>query len=215
MKIVDVTGPVRNGMWSYGPPRPEVDIREVSSLDDGEHNESNFSITVSSISGTYLETAAHRLPGQPALIDVPIEKMVTDAYVFQLKDKGPSEPIEVDELAALSIPVEKNKALIIRTGWDRMWDSPDFVSESPFLTKPAMEWLLDKAPTIIGADVPCFDAQTNPEGLVNMLFEKGALILAPLVNLDRISKTKVRLIALPPKIEKVCGCPCRAIIIES
>jgi len=77
-----------------------------------------------------------------------------------------------------------------------------------------MEWLLDKKPSIIGGDIPCFDDPQNSEGLVNMLFERGSLILAPLVNLDKITKSQVKLIALPTKIEKICACPCRAIIVE-
>lgn len=212
MKITDITGTVKNGMWSYGPPFPDACIEEITTL--AADNESNFKITVASISGTYLETGAHRLTNQPALIEVPVEKMVTEAFIFQLKDKAPGQAIEVDEFEKLNVPIEKNKALIFRTGWDKMWDSPDFVSKSPYLTKAAMEWILDKEPSIIGADVPCFDSSTKPEGLVDMLFESGALILAPLVNLDKIEKTKVQLIALPAKVDKVCGFPCRAIVIE-
>ncbi len=95
-----------------------------------------------------------------------------------------------------------------------MWDSPDFVEKSPYLTKEAMEWLLEKNPTILGGDFPCFDSSEKPEGLVNMLFKKGAMILAPVVNLDKVESSKASLIALAPKIDKVCGAPCRAIIIE-
>lgn len=214
MKIIDITGTIKNGMWSYGPPLPDVRIEAVSRLGDGKYNENNFSITVGSVSGTYLETAAHRLANQSALIDISPEKMVTDAFILKLKMKEPCEAICSDELVCLDVSIEKNKALIISTGWDRMWERPDFVEKSPYLTKEAMEWLLDKEPSIIGADIPCFDNSKNPEGLVNLLFEKGVLILAPLVNLERIEKTKVQLIALPPKINKVCACPCRAIIIE-
>ena len=35
MKITDITGTIKNGMWSYGPPIPEVNIDQVSRLDDG------------------------------------------------------------------------------------------------------------------------------------------------------------------------------------
>ena len=184
MKIIDITGTIKNGMWSYGPSLPEVEIKEVSNLsDDGD---SSFSMLLGSISGTYLETGAHRLPNQPSLIEIPLERMLTEAIVFKLKDKNPLEHITVDELVSLNISIEENKALIIRTGWDRMWNKPNFIKESPHFTKDAMEWLLDKNPSIIGGDIPCFDDPENSEGLVNMLFEKGALILAPLVNLDEI-----------------------------
>ena len=212
MKIIDITGPIKEGMWSYGPPLPDVRIKEVSKLDEGK--DSSFSILLGSISGTYLETGAHRLPNKPALIDIPVTRMITTAFVFKLQDKNPLGHITLDELISLNIKIRENSAILVRTGWDKMWNKPDFVKESPHFTKDAMEWILDKKPSIIGGDVPCFDDPKNSEGLVNMLFEKGALILAPLVNLDEITKTEVQLIVLPPKIEKVCACPCRAIVIE-
>ena len=212
MRIIDITGTIKEDMWSYGPPLPEVEIKEVSTLD--KEGESNFSLLLGSISGTYLETGAHRLPRQPALIDIPIRRMITTAFVFKLRDKGPLEHITRNELITSNINVREDSAILIRTGWDRMWEEPNFIKHSPDFTKDAMEWLLEKTPSIIGADIPCFDDPEDSEGLVNMLFEKGALILAPLVNLDKITKTEVELIVLPPKIDRVSACPCRAIIRE-
>ena len=212
MKIVDITGTIKEGMWSYGPPLPDVEIREVSKLD--KNGDSSFSMLLGSISGTYLETGAHRLPNKSALIDIPVTRMITTAFIFRLQDKDPLGHITRNELISLNINVRENSAIFIRTGWDKMWNKPDFVKESPHFTKDAMAWILEKKPSIIGGDIPCFDDPENSEGLVNMLFEKGALILAPLVNLDEITKTEVQLIVLPPKIEKVCACPCRAIVIE-
>ncbi len=214
MKITDITGTIKNGMWSYGDQIPDACIEEISTM--VADNESNFKITTASITGTYLETAAHRLPNQPALIDIPVERLVTEAVIFQLPDKGPSEAITLDDLlVSVDISVARDCALLIRTGWDRMWDSPDFVAKSPYLTKEAMEWLLDKNPSIIGGDFPCFDNSEKPEGLVIMLFKTGALILAPVVNLEKVENSKASLIVLPPKIDKVCAAPCRAIIIEN
>ena len=213
MKITDITGTIKNGMWSYGDQFPDACIEEISTM--AADNESNFKITTASITGTYLETAAHRLPNQPALIDVPVERLVTEVFIFQLPDKGPGEAVTFDDLlVSVDISVARNCALLIRTGWDKMWDSPDFVAKSPYITKEAMEWLLDKNPSILGCDFPCFDNPAKPEGLVNMLFKKGAMILAPVVNLDKVESTKASLIALAPKIDKVCASPCRAIVIE-
>jgi kynurenine formamidase len=46
------------------------------------------------------------------------------------------------------------------------------------------------------------------------LFERGILLLAPLVNLDRIQISRGELIALPLNIRGVSGAPCRAIFRE-
>ena len=46
------------------------------------------------------------------------------------------------------------------------------------------------------------------------LFQRGILLLAPLVNLDRIQTPRGQLIALPLNIQAVSGAPCRAIFVE-
>ena len=46
------------------------------------------------------------------------------------------------------------------------------------------------------------------------LFQRGILLLAPLVNLDQIRAPRGRLIALPLNIRAVSGAPCRAVFSE-
>ena len=214
MRIIDVTGIIEEGMWNYGEPLPKVKIKRVSSLDDGKYGEENYAVTLGSITGTYLETGAHRLPNQPSIDQIPVIKMVTEAVVIKLSPKGPSEHITKMELESSYARIKRGNALLIYTGWDRMWNKRNFVTESPHFSEEAIDWILGKKISILGGDIPCYDDPYEPEGLVNKIFEEGVLILAPLVNLDEITKTTVKLIALPLKIKGVCGSPCRAIVIE-
>ncbi len=197
-------------MWSYGPPLPKVRIKKLT----GIKGETDYSITVGSIIGTYLETSAHRFPNQPSLDEIPLKKLISQAVVFKLKPKKPSEHIEKKELASFRIKIKKGDTVLISTGWERNWKKKNFVTGSPHFSKEAMEWLLEKKISILGADIPCYDDPGKSEGLVNKLFKKKVLILAPLVNLRKIKKRRVRLIALAPRIKDTCGFPCRAIVIE-
>jgi len=88
--------------------------------------------------------------------------------------------------------------------------------ESPHVERPAMEWIVARGVAILGGDVPCYDDPLPDQGQgVNVpLFDSGALILAPLVGLDRIWKPRVRLVVLPIKLRGACGAPCRAVVIE-
>lgn len=213
MKIIDLTGTLENNMWSYGDPLPRVSIENVSSLGDGKYNENNYKITLGSISGTYLETGAHRLAGKKDLIDVPVEKFFMEAVVLKLKDKNSREHISLEEVKAAKPLLKGARVLIISTGWERMWNKPDFVKDSPHFTREAFDWILDQNLEILGGDFPCFDDPRNSEGLVNKLFSKDLLILAPLVNLRKIPEQKIKIIALPLKVKHTCGCPCRAVAI--
>ena len=212
MRIIDLTGLIEEGMWSYGPPLPKVRIKKIK----GERGETDYSITLGSISGTYLETSAHRFPNQPSLDEIPLKRLITEAVVIKLKRKKEREHNTRKELFESKIRIKKGDALLISTGWEKNWNKKNFVSGSPHFSKEAMEWILEKEISILGADIPCYD-DPNPsqsEGLVNKLFKKKVLILAPLVNLRKIKKERMKLIVLPPRIKDTCAFPCRAIAIE-
>ena len=210
MRITDLTGLIEEGMWSYGPPLPKVSIRKSIS----PKGVTNYSITLGSITGTYLETAAHRFKNGPSLDEVPIKRLITKAVVIKLRAKRPLEHINLQELYPFGPKVRKGDALIISTSWDRMWYKDNFVSESPHFSREAMDWVLERGVSILGGDIPCYDDPRESEGLVKKLFMKGVLILAPLINVRRIKKDRVKLVALTPRVKDTCAFPCRAIAIE-
>jgi len=207
--MVDVTGLTEEGMWQYGPQLPLVRISQLAGK-----GETNYSFALHSLAGTYLETGAHRLAGAPALDDIPPQKLIMPAAIIQLAVKKPREHITLKELKNSGVQIRKGDALIIATGWDRMWNKPGFVSASPHFTSEAMDWVLARNPFLLGGDIPCYDDPVASEGLVNRLFRQKLLILAPLVNLRRVRSKRATLIALPPRIRDTCAFPCRALIVE-
>jgi len=210
MRVVDVTGLTENGMWNYGGSLPPVVIRRLAGKD-----ETNYSFALSSLSGTYLETAAHRLPRAPSLDDIPPRKLIMPAAIIQLAEKKPREHITLHELKKYGACIRKGDALIVVTGWDRMWNKTGFVMGSPHFTSEAMDWILAKNPFLLGGDIPCYDDPSASEGLVTRLFKRKLLILAPLINLRRVRSKRATLIVLPPRIKDTCAFPCRALIVEN
>jgi len=209
MKLTDITGLTEEGMWSYGAHIPPVAIRKI----EGK-GETNYAFSLYSLSGTYLETAAHRLKRAPALDDIPAERLIRPAAIIQLESKRPREHITLQELTGSNVKIQKGDAVIIATGWDRMWNRTNFVKDSPHFTPEAMDWVLSKKPFLLGGDVPCYDDPLQSEGLVNHLFQQGLMILAPLVNLRKVRAKRATLIALTPRIKNTCAFPCRALIVE-
>lgn len=209
LQVVDVTGLIEEGMWNYGPPLPPVRIRKLA-----RKGETNYTFALNSLSGTYLETAKHRLPHAPALDDIPAKKLIMPAVIIQLATKQLREHITLKELKKSGARIRKGDALIVATGWDRMWNKPGFVMDSPHFTSEAMDWVLEKCPALLGGDIPCYDDPGESEGLVNRLFKRGLLILAPLVNLRNVRSKRATLIALPPRVKDTCAFPCRALIVE-
>ncbi len=87
MKLIDASGPIYEGMWSYGPPFPEFKIKELNNpewVDFTAYSEEFIGLT--SATGTYIDGPSHALglDKSYAIGDIPIEKLFgIDAYVLK------------------------------------------------------------------------------------------------------------------------------------
>ncbi|MEI6157504.1 MAG: cyclase family protein, partial [Atribacterota bacterium] len=128
--------------------------------------------------------------------------------------------IDADLLEKHAPKIDQGDALIIHTGWDRMWNKPGYVLQGPNMRRNALEWVLEQRISILGVDIPCIEAswsEDNPEekgGFLGALFGQDILLLAPLVNLDQVSGSEGQLICLPMKVKGTSGAPVRVIFLE-
>lgn len=200
-------------MWWFGPPIPKVEFEEISSLE--REGWISQKIIFSTISGTYLETAAHMFKGSRTIDEVNPAQLICQATVIVVTQKNSKEMINLNELLPIEDIFNPGDALLIYTGWDRNWNAPNFVKDSPYLSKDAMDYLLEKDISILGSDIVSFDdPQASHMDFVEKFFKKDGLILSPLVNMGHIKKKKIKLIVLPLKLKGLSASPCRAIAIE-
>jgi len=223
MRIIDITGPIYEGMWDYGFKNGQFKLRELNYeyLNKAYYHEGLDGMVGST--GTFIETGATCLGYQKAISThkIPIEKLVNvNAYVFQvpyetLKEKDNRKYVSFDDIKKLKKQeIEKNSALIISTRYGNYWDKKDYMSKSPFFQKDAFDYLMDKEPILIGADFPNWENTEHPEGFLERFYSSGIVGLVSLANLEKVKKFKVKLTALPIKVRNVCMCPTRAVIIE-
>jgi kynurenine formamidase len=203
-------------MWHYGAPYPEIKIEPLPEIPWLKHKVySDIFIGMGSQTGTYIETNAHYFKDEKKLSEIPLERLfMADAAVLNLERKGPKEPIRPEEITALNPEIHERDAILFGTGWGQRWREANFVKDSPYLTYDAMMWFLDRKPSILGGDIPVFDNPDNPQGFWDKFFRSGALLLAPLVNLEKVRKRRVKLVALPLNVEGTCSAPCRTIVVE-
>jgi kynurenine formamidase len=225
-QIIDLSGPLHPGMWSYnvlpglGARLPEFTL-EPAATREAQGFEA-FSLSLSSVTGTYFETAGHMLPNMPDLSDLDPSHFVRPAVVCHAPRQPPEGLIRRADLEAHCPPVQQGDALLIDCGWGAQWQSPSYVTQGPGFHVECLDWLLGLPFSILGVDVPCIEtARSRPDGSAeagNMLlplFRRGMLLLGPLVNLDRIRSPRGTLIALPLAVAQVSGAPCRAIFIDN
>jgi kynurenine formamidase len=223
MKIIDITGPIYEGMWDYGFPDGQFKLRELNyEYNDEPYYHEGFDGMVGS-TGTFMETGATYLGYEKAIsVDkIPVEKLVNvDACVLQtpydrLEEKDERKYISLDDIKkAEKENIPENVAIIVGTGYGQRWKEKDYMAKSPFFKKEAFNYLLDKKPILIVSDFPNWDNNVHPEGFLKRLYNSGVIVLVCCVNLEKITKFKVTLTALPIKVLNTCMCPTRAVVIE-
>lgn len=217
MKVINITGDIYNGMWNYEAPFPKLDIKPLPEVPwvksrvyceifEGMHSQT----------GTYLETPAHFLGDESYnLCDVPLDRLVDiECVILKPELKGRAITAENISKANGFSEIRENDAVLICCDWGRHWRDKNFLCDSPYFTREAMELLISIKPFLLGSDFPRWENIEKPEGFFQDFYNGGILMLAPCVNLEKCKKTRVLLTALPLNIEGTSCAPCRAFIKE-
>jgi kynurenine formamidase len=212
--VIDLTHPIEPGMITYpGLPGPEI-TDHMSWEQSREHYAPGTEFHIAKISmvantGTYLDAPAHRHRGADDLAALPLDR--TAAVPGLLVDVTGSDRPGVDRLALAPYDV-RGRAVLIRTGWDRHWRTPEYGgADAPFLTPDAAAWLVDAGATLVGIDSVNIDSVKDPQRPAHtLLLAAGIPVLEHLRGLDRLPAQDFRLHAAPVPVRGMATFPVRA-----
>lgn len=211
--IIEISGPLEPGLWDYnrldlsGAELPPVLVDRVASID--EHGFDAHSISLSTLSGTYTETGAHLIAGAPTVDQLSLRDLIRPAKLLRLGPQAPRSVIHTTQLEQADPGLEPGDALIIDTGWGARWNSPGYVVDAPAFSATTLDWFLAQPFSILALDTPVMECQWcgPPDGgeLLRPLYERGMILVAPVINLDRIEATGGTLIAWPLPVKGVAS----------
>ncbi len=217
--LIDISGPISDGMWAYAAPYPTPRIEQIPPPDWLEYPVYSQTVHFAVQTGTYLETAAHMRLDAMTIDELPLDRCyMVDALYVSIPtgaDQAITPQALDDACHRAGVQPRPREALLVGTGWDAHWNQPDFVTNPPYFTAAAIDWVLDHDFSILGGDTPRYDSPTNPQNFFPKFFQHDILLLAPLVNLGAIRRPRGKLIALPLKIETACASPVRALWVEA
>jgi kynurenine formamidase len=220
MKIIDITGPIYEGMWNYNGECKPFKFGKVKMSYAGIEYELDSLENMLTMTGTYFET-----PGDYhnyTVNDIPIEKLfMINSYALQMPyeklkviDSRPCMFLEDLKKAEKSL-IPAGSGIILATGYGKNWERKDYVEKCPFLAKDAMDYLIDKKPFIVVYDTPAAENDVHPENIFERYFKANILSVTACINLEKIEKYNVKLTVMPLKLVKVSlASPCRVIAIE-
>ncbi len=134
-RYVDLSGQVENGLWGYevlpGLERviPSASVETIATIAENEFFASRISL--STITGTYLEAGSHILKDANNLDAYSIADFIKPAVIVRLPPQEVKARVARTLLEKHAPEINRGDAVIIDTGWSVMWNKPGVCAQLP------------------------------------------------------------------------------------
>jgi kynurenine formamidase len=209
-ELVDVSHAIENGTITYpGLPAPIVcDFlsREASKAQYAEGTSFHIGrIDMVANTGTYVDAPFHRFEDGKDLAELPLTAIADLPGLVVTSDDmaiGPEAFQDIDV---------HGHAVLVKTGWDRYWGTPEYLSGHPFLTEAAAHTLLEAGAALVGIDsLNIDDTRGGSRPVHTLLLGAEIPIVEHLCNLGDLPDEGFRFHAAPVKVRAFGTFPVRA-----
>jgi kynurenine formamidase len=212
-RLVELNHIITAGMTTYpGLPGPEITPHLTREASRGSYAPgTEFAIDRISMvgnTGTYLDSPYHRYADGIDLAGLMLSK-VADLPIALVRLTG-STGRGIDAAALQSLDV-RGRAVLLHTGWDAHWGTPEYGGPAPYLSADGAQWLVDNRAALVGIDsINIDDAADARRPAHSLLLAAGIPVLEHLTGLGELPATGARLHAAPPRVESFGTFPVRA-----
>jgi arylformamidase len=204
-RLVDLSHTLREGLVTY-PGVPAPSLSPHLRRGDGAYAPgTSFSIDIVTIpgnTGTYLDTAWHRYEGGADLAALDLATLVD----------LPTEVFHLTDSARRGIPASvfydrdvRGTAVLLHTGWDRHFGTPEYFAPAPYLTAEGVDYLATQGVQLVGIDsLNIDDTSPDSEGerpAHTRFLANGIHVVEHLTNLGELPPSGALFTAVPPKFE--------------
>ena len=158
--------------------------------------------------GTYIDAPFHRYEGAKDIADFPLEAVADlDGLVIRATER-PDRALDASWFHGSEI---RDRAVLVRTGWDAHWRTARYGSGHPFLTRDAAERLVAAGAALVGIDsLNIDDDRDGARPAHTILLGAGIPIVEHLCNLGALPQSGFRFFAVPVKVKGMGSFPVRA-----
>jgi arylformamidase len=210
---VELSHVISAGMTTYpGLPGPEITphlSREESRANYAAGTEFAIDrISMVGNTGTYLDSPFHRFEGGTDLAGLPLTSLVDLPTVVVRTTGASSRAVDVGALTAVDVT---GRAVLLHTGGDQHWGTPDYARDAPYLTEAAARRLVEQEARLVGIDaVNIDDIGGNDRPAHTVLLAAGIPVVEHLTGLEQLPPTGARFTAAPPRVADFGTFPVRA-----
>ncbi len=211
-RLIDVSHTVEDGLVTYpGLPAPLVCDYLSREASRGRYADgTTFQIAridMVANTGTYVDAPFHRFADGADLAGLDLARLADlDGLVVDATDGG--RALGAGLFAGLDL---RDRAVLVRTGWDRHWATPAYGAGHPYLTAGAAELLRDAGAALVGIDsLNIDDTDDGRRPVHTILLGAGVPVAEHLCGLGALPATGFRFHAVPVKFKGVGTFPVRA-----
>ncbi len=214
LRFVELSHVITDGMTTYpGMAAPAITVHQ-SWEQSRPHYARGTEFSLDRIemlgqTGTYLDAPRHRYDGGTDLAGMPLERLADlPAVVVRTAGSGRRAVTEAD-LEPLTVA---GHAVLLHTGGDRGWGTPEYSVDAPYLTGEAAALLVERGAALVGIDsVNLDDAVPGGERPAHtVLLAAGIPVVEHLTGLENLPPHGARFTAAPPRITAFGTFPVRA-----
>jgi kynurenine formamidase len=212
-RLIELNHVIEAGTVTYpGLPAPQI-TPHLSRADSRKHYEQGTEFAIDRISmvgntGTYLDSPYHRYADGIDLADLPLSAVADLPIVVARMTDSAERGIGPPALASLDIA---DAAVLLHTGWDRYWGTPEYDGQAPFLTAEGAQFLVNSGARLVGIDGINIDDTTGTSRPAHStLLAAGIPVLEHLTGLAQLPAAGARLHAAPVRIRSFGTFPVRA-----
>lgn len=192
MEMIDLSRVIYDGMPKI-PVLPDVRVQRCLSLEKG-HPLNVTEISLPCHAGTHVDAPVHSIDNGKSIEEIPLEDFVGPGTVIPVKKRG-GEEVTARDLEDSGVPVSRGDILMLFTGWDEKFESPDY-NIHPYLSRDAAEWIVGKGVKLFGIDCITVDLPTpmRQQGFEfpvhRILLGNDVLIAENMANLGEVAGKK-------------------------
>ena len=211
-KLIDLSHAIEHGMITYrGLPAPVI-CDFLSRAESRKHYAEGTEFNIGKIemvanTGTYVDSPFHRFADGIDLAELPLESLADlEGVLVQVQNIG--RAITAEAFQGLEM---RAKAVLIRTDWARHWRTDQYFEDHPFLTRDAVEWLVQAGAAFVGIDTYNIDDTTDGTRPAHTILLGNRIpICEHMCGLEQLPASGFRFHAAPVKVKAFGTFPVRA-----
>jgi len=216
-QLIDLSHTIEHGLITYkGLPAPVI-CDFLSREQSRQHYAPGTEFQIGKIemvanTGTYLDSPFHRYEDGKDLSQLELTSLADLDGVLVVGGNDPDgRAIGPAAFDGLKI---RDKAVLVRTGWDAHWRTDKYFEGHPFLTKQAAQLLADQGAALVGIDSYNIDDTADLSRPAHtVLLGAGITIVEHMCDLEHLPNAGFKFFAVPVKVKGFGTFPVRAFAI--